>query len=62
MMDLISACGAFTGIVTLLISIYLVILRRKEKTPHLITKIKDDSEDPKKIIISAIKLRAATPP
>jgi hypothetical protein len=54
MMDQISAYGAFTGPVSLLISIYLVYLRRKEKTPQLITKIKDDPYDSEKMIISVI--------
>jgi hypothetical protein len=54
MMDLISVYGAIIGTVSLLISIYLAYLRYREKTPHIITKIKDDSEDSKKIIISAI--------
>jgi hypothetical protein len=54
MMDSVSVYGAIIGTVSLLISGYLAYLRYREKTPHLITKIKDDPENPKKIIISAI--------
>ncbi|MCX6669845.1 MAG: hypothetical protein NTV25_08620 [Methanothrix sp.] len=54
MTDIISAYGAVIGTVSLLISAFLAYLRYKEKKPQLIAKIREDTEESKKIIISAI--------